>query len=391
MFPPQESLFSRNPAPPAYLSLRPDLVNRILDLITGRNGTTPSNCLVVGPRRTGKSSLLEAVAWKLDGEYRQFVPVTLNCVGMPARIVFAEALVDNTIQAYMGRTGDHRYWERIKGTLSRKKNEVIESVSEVSFQEFAVRLNARKTDEDSLIIQGLESIEKLGDEKNCHFVIMMHEFSDLLEWGNKTLGRIVATIQSQKRVSYVLTGSAMTVLRDLQHNHKSPFYPGFVEVDVDRIQAKSAEAYMKKAFEESGLQVNEASLRRLVSYCDGNFGYLNRMGFELFMKAKSSGTVTQKLVDQAYLDMVKSLNMEFELQYARFHSLERLVLFSLRSGGKEVQEIRREIRGSERKVFFALSRLIAYEAIERVTDGRYRLSDSVFANWLQKRYGPQLR
>jgi hypothetical protein len=27
----------------------------------------------------------------------------------------------------MGRTGDYRYWERIKGTLSRKKNEVIES------------------------------------------------------------------------------------------------------------------------------------------------------------------------------------------------------------------------------------------------------------------------
>ena len=82
----------------------------------------------------------------------------------------------------------------------------------MKFAEFSLKLQDRNTEEDILLEDALQYIEALALEKEVFFVVMLDEFQDVTRWGEDTLKRIRTVVQSQKRVCYVLSGSATSIM-----------------------------------------------------------------------------------------------------------------------------------------------------------------------------------
>lgn len=372
-----------------YFVDRENEIETLLTLIEGLQKSGSSNSVLIGLRRTGKSSILENTAIALK-DNKKIVPVMISCYGISSRSLFAKLLADCTLESYIRKTGDNSYLKRIRKAISEKKGEMLERVSEITFWELSLRLSSKSLDEDSLIGQAFQFIDSLAKDRDCFFVVMLDEFQDAIKWGDLTLKRIRTAIQSQKNVCYVLAGSATSIMHDLVYQRRSPFYRQFVEIPVKKLDPRIVESFMKERFASVGIVPNDQQLTKLASYCDGYPEYAQRIGLEIFLKVGPEGKISNELIDHAYRDMIQTLDGEFENYFVTFSPLEREILISLSIGKKQANEIAREVRNKLQNISKTLTRLVNYGVVERPLTGRYRLADAVFSDWLRKRFSTSL-
>ena len=372
-----------------YFIDREDEIARLLTLIKGLQRSASSNSVLIGLRRTGKSSILENTAIALQ-DNKKIVPVMISCDGISSRSLFAKLLADFALESYIKKTGDNSYLKRLQRAISENKRDVLERVSEVKFWELSLRLSSKSADEDSLIVQALQFIDSLAKDKECFFVVMLDEFQDVIKWGDPTLKRIRSAIQSQKNVCYVLAGSATSIMHDLVYQRRSPFYRQFVEIPVKRLDAEMIKSFMKERFASVKIVPGDQQLTELASYCDGYPDYAQRIGLEIFLKVGFGGKISNGLINHAYGDMVQALDGEFANYFVTFSPLEREILISLSTGNKQSSEIAREVRHEPPNISKTLARLVNYGVVEKLLPGRYKLADAVFLDWLRKRFSTSL-
>ena len=368
-----------------YFVDREEELRRLLTLMEGVQKGASSNSALVGLRRTGKTSILENLVVRLEPN-RVLVPVIVNCYGMAAKSRFAKLLVDKTIESYVRKTGDHAYLKRLAKSASETAKAAIERISEVKFADFSLKLRDKSTEEDSLIEEAIQYVESLAQEKNIFFVVMLDEFQDIIRWGDDTLKRIRAVVQSQKRVCYVLAGSATTVMRNLVYDRRSPFYRQLVEIPIKKLDKATVRAFLKNRFASAKMRCQDAQIDKIATYSDGYPDYVQRLGLELYLAIGQGGTVLEERVGKAYEDMILGLDGEFENYFGTFSPLEREILAALAIGKIQPSEVAREVRKPIFNISKTLTTLMNYGIIERPMKGQYRITDPVFADWLNRRF-----
>ena len=370
-----------------YFVDRDDELKRLLSLIRAVQKGASSNSALIGLRRTGKTSILENVVLRL-GANRKIMPVMVNCYGIAVRSRLAKVLVDQSIHSYIEKTGDKAYAERLSKLITETAKRTAERVSEIKFAQFSVSLRDTRTDEDLLIENSLQYLESLAEDKGVYFAVMLDEFQDVIRWGDDTLKRIRAVVQSQKRVCYVLAGSATTVMRDLVYERRSPFYRQLVEIPVNKLAAPIVSAFLRARFAKAKVNVTDSVINRIVLLSGGYPDYVQRLGLELYLVCGDGGTLTDNEVEVAYEDMVLGLDGEFESYFSNFTSLEREILIALASGRIQPSEVAREVRKPLVNISKTLNTLMNFSVIERPLKGQYRITDPVFADWLARRFKP---
>lgn len=370
-----------------YFVDREKELGRLLALVKGVEKDSSSNAVLIGLRRTGKSSLLENLAIKLRSNLR-IVPMIVNCYGIATKSRFAKLLVDMAISSYITKTGDKLYLARLTKAATEGAKAVVATVSEVKFSEFTVSFRDKQTDEDTLIENAFRYVESLATEKGVFFVMMLDEFQDILRWGDDTLKRIRTAMQLQKRICYVLAGSATTVMRNLVYDRRSPFYRQLIEIPVKKLDQRDAKNFLKKRFASVRISCGNAQIDKIVVYSGGYPDYVQRLGMELYLAMGPRGSISQQHVDNAYEEMILSLDGEFENYFAAFSPLEREALVALAAGSIQPSEVAREVRKPIFNISKTLTTLVNYGVIERPMKAQYRLADPVFADWLRSRFKP---
>jgi hypothetical protein len=300
---------------------------------------------------------------------------------------FAKVLVDKAVESYVRKTGDNAFLKRLKKVIGDATSSALDRISEVKFYEFSLKFKDKETAEDVLIEDALQFIDSLALEKKVLFIVMLDEFQDVIRWGDETLKRIRVVVQSQKRVCYVLAGSATTVMNNLVYNRRSPFYRQLVEIAIKKLDQKSVTTFLEKRFASVNMQVSSAVIKQIALLSNGFPDYVQRLGLELYLSIGSGGTVTDEKVNEAYEDMVLSLDGEFENYFSNFSPLERELLVALASGKIQPSEVAREVRKPIYNVSKTLTRLINCSILEKPLKGQYRISDPVFVDWLNRRFG----
>lgn len=202
------------PATREYFIDRKNELGKLESLVLGVKEQSASNVVLIGMRRTGKTSIMINLIERLR-DNKKIIPLLISCYGISSKSRFSKMLKDAVIEAYVDKTGDKAYWKRLMKIMKDTGRTLAETVSEVSLSELDLKLRDIKSDEDQLIIEAMEYAEKLAQEKDVFFLIMLDEFQDAIGWGDPTLKKMRTVIQSQKRICYVLAGSAMTVMQDL--------------------------------------------------------------------------------------------------------------------------------------------------------------------------------
>lgn len=370
-----------------YFVDREEELRRLVSLVEAVEKGSSSNSALIGLRRTGKTSVLENLGLRLKANAK-IVPVIVNCYGIAAKSRLAKVIVDGTIDSYVRKTGDKAYLKRLAKTLAEAAKSASERVSEVRFAEFSLSLRDKSTEEDALIENALGYVGSLAEEKDVFFVIMLDEFQDAIRWGDDTLKRIRTVVQSQKRVCYVLSGSATTVMRNLVYNHRSPFYRQLVEIPVRKLEKAVVGAFLEARFAVAKIRTMSSIIEKIADLSGGYPDYVQRLGLELYLSTGEGGSLTEEGVGRAYEDMVLGLDGEFENYFSTFSPLEREILVALATGKIQPSEVAREVRKPIFNISKTLTMLMNYGVIERPMKGQYRITDPVFADWLNRRFKP---
>jgi AAA+ ATPase superfamily predicted ATPase len=375
------------PATGEYFVNREKELQRLLTLARGLEKGGSSNSILIGLRRTGKTSILQNLIVHLEPN-RRIIPMMISCYGMTSKSRFAKLVVDQALANYVNKTGDNAYKTRILNLLSQGAKAAKGVLSEVRFSEFSLKIRDSKTDEDDLIESSLDFVESLAEEKNSYFVIILDEFQDLIKWGDDSLKRMRTVIQNQKRTCYILSGSATTIMHDLVYERRSPFYRQLVDIPVGKLPNEVVRNFVKDRFRSAQVKIGDEELNKIVTYCDGYPDYVQRLGLELYLSAGPNGSITESIVDQAYENIVLALDGEFENYFATFSPLDKELLIAIGSGKIRASEIAREVRKPLANISKNLTLLLNYGVVERPLEGQYRMTDPVFNDWLRRRYSP---
>ena len=368
-----------------YFVDREDELHRLQTLVEGIQKGASSNSALIGLRRTGKTSILENLEVLLKPNAK-LIPVITNCYGIAAKSRLAKVLVDKTIESYVCKTGDSAFLKRITKAIGQAAKSAIGRISEVKFAEFSLKLQDKNTEEDSLLEEALQYIEALALEKDVFFVVMLDEFQDVIRWGDDTLKRIRTVVQSQKRVCYILSGSATSIMRNLVYDRRSPFYRQLVEIPIKKLDKSTATAFLKRRFACAKMEASDSVIAKIANLSDGYPDYMQRLGLELYLLIGQGCMIAEDQVDKAYEDMVVSLDGEFDNYFSNFSPLEREILVALATGSIQPSEVARAVRKPIFNISKTLTKLMNYSIIEKPMKGQYRITDPVFADWLNRRF-----
>jgi AAA+ ATPase superfamily predicted ATPase len=364
---------------------RKDEMGRLLKLVEGVQQRSSSNTVLIGLRRTGKTSILQNLVSILEPN-KKIIPVVVNCYGMGSKSRLAKILVDNAIENYVSKTGDKAYLKRLTKIINEAVELTTGMISEIRLADFSIKLRDKKIEEDYLLEAALQYIEVLAEDKDVYFVVMMDEFQDIIGWGQDTLKRIRTVVQSQNRVCYIFTGSATTIMHDLVYNNRSPFYRQLVEIPVKKIDKKIVGGYLKDRFSLVNIRISDQVVEKIVVLSDGFPDYVQRIGLELYLSVGDGGSITEDAVDRAYENIVIGLDGEFDNYFKFLSPLEREILVALANGKIKPSEVAREVRKPLANISKTLLMLVNYGIIERPMIGQYRISDPVFCDWLIRRF-----
>lgn len=375
-----------------YFIDRESEIKRILGVLSGTSKGSINNAILLGLRRTGKSSILLNVRDALS-KNKKIIPVIFDVYGISTKERFSKTFVDKVLQAYVEQTGGRSYKERIKKLLTQKFEKLGERISEfdvevAEYVKFHVKLNETKINEDELLEDALQYPEKLGRSNNVYFVIMIDEFQELLKWKDKFLKMLRRLVQSQKHVAYVFAGSAPTVMKEMVYNVKSPFYKQLVDTRVDRLGQKAVTAFVQKRLRSVKIEIDSSALDMVFQLSYGFADYVQRLGLQIFLNSLESGTkkIGGPDVQKAYSEMITKLDPDFSNSLGGFSDLEKEILIALSGGFDSPASIASEIRKPMSSLPKTLTRLINQDIVERYREGKYRVSDPVFSEWLFRRY-----
>jgi AAA+ ATPase superfamily predicted ATPase len=373
------------PAEGEYFVNRERELERLLLLTRGIEKAASSNSVLIGLRRTGKTSILHNLARRLRHN-SGVIPITINCYGLASKSRFARLVVDTAISEYVEKTGDKAYTKRLVKVLGEKAKSAVDKVSEVSFWEFSIKLRDLRTDEDILIEEALQYVESLAKEKGVYFAVILDEFQDIIEWGRQTLKRLRTIIQDQKRVCYVLSGSATTIMHNLVYEERSPFYRQLVEIPVGKLEKDVVKKFLKSRFDSVRIKIVDSETDKIATYCEGYPDYVQRLGLELYLSVGSGGSITAAQIEKAYEGVVQSLDGEFENYFSTFSPTAREILVAIAREKSKASEIAREARKHLQNISKELRMLMNYGVIERPMTGQYRMADPVLSDWLRSRF-----
>jgi uncharacterized membrane protein len=114
---------------------------------------------------------------------------------------------------------------------------------------------------------------------------------------------------------------------------------------------------------------------------------MQRLGLELYLSIGYGHSIAEEQVDKAYENMVVSLDGEFDNYFSNFSPLEREILVALAIGKIQPSEVARAVRKPIVNISKTLTKLMNYSIIEKPMKGQYRITDPIFADWLNRRFG----
>lgn len=267
------------------------------------------NVLVYGPRRLGKTSLIRRLEADLGD--RAFLFVDCNFATTEAGL--SEQLLRSLGASGLGRMPRFADWvrESVKGL--EVAVEIGDGVNVVLRRGFA-RLRPLE--------DALEVVTRVARAAKRHIVLVLDEFQHVMEATPEAIGKLRGHAQSQRDVSYLLSGSQKSVLLGLTQ-HKNPFWRQLTEFPLGPIDVEQA---MDDWGKRVGSKISAPARRFLAEVSKGNTQRL----VEIVEEARAQGrSYAPAALTTALGTVLARHNASFERTLSRCTVYQKQVLIAL--------------------------------------------------------------
>ena len=313
--------------------------------------------VLLGIRRLGKSSLLNVA---LDESPIKSVKIDARRVYSQLGSVPQSALAEVILKGYLKAFPKERIREAIKGIRGVRIAGVGLEVS------VAKGVNLSEV---------LERINSMGER----FVIAVDE-AQYLRFSSARYAELIAwSTDELENISFILTGSEIGLLEDFLRIHdpeSALFGRAHVEIKLKRFERHQSLDFLRKGFEEIGLEVRDGELGEAVDELDGIVGWLTLYGYNRYL-GLSHREALKKLKEDAKRLIVSEFSKLKELS-PRYE----LALKAVANGRHRWREIKEAVELLEGKKIDdknfsnVLNNLVRYGYLEK-TVGGYSIPDSL--------------
>ena len=237
--------------------------------------------------------------------------------------------------------------------------------------------------QEDIWVHALEYPEQLGNEKGVYFVMMLDEFPDIaIRWKENFIKRLRSVVQYQKRVSYILSGSAVSFMAELIHDKTSPFYRQLVPIMVEELPEDIARDYILKR-----LDIKPDALDEYILLTGCFPDYMQRLG-HILAEQRRTRKINKKDVRVAYEEMIWDLDIEFANTLKMLNNMSEIYgdLLLATAQYNTRSKIAQEVNVDPPYLSRYLSYLIRIGFIRRVERGKYILTDPIFRDWITTRF-----
>jgi len=351
---------------------RSEELENILRHVRGGN-----NVVLLSPRRFGKSSLVYKALEVL--ERKGFLCVYVDLFPVISERDFIERFSIGVFKG-IGRGADPR-------TIGRKVlNMFARLIPSFEVKPDGVGLSVkldRSTDNDLLLDDLMAGICKYVKGKKTKACIALDEFQEITELpeSKKIEGILRSHIQHHKEISYLFIGSRRRILQDM-FSKKRPFYKSAFSYTLKEIPADEFIKCIVDRFKESGKSCPSEIAEGIYEMVRGYPYYVKKLSAVVW-----DLTTTQcdpEILREAYRILLETEGIDFEGIWSSLTLTNKAVLKAI---AKEptaspyarayLERYQLSLGGAQR----AIKNLLNKDLIEKVQDGKYRVTDPVFGVW----------
>ena len=242
----------------------------------------------------------------------------------------------------------------------------------------------------------------IASAEKLRFQFVLDEFQELAGFDSfhavkKGFGSVYAMLreewQQQRNCNYIVSGSAVSLLRQITEDPSAPFFQHFTPLHLGPLPQKEGVELLVEFSRRSGAAIPVSLARRMVELVGTNPYYLQILGEETVLGTTSDRPDEEdwkRVCQRVLLQPSGRLYQYFELLHQKVvgrSSLLEKILVALSAGPARGSEIAASIGITQNRLGSKLPLLEAQDVVAK-KDASYGLCDPCYALWLKAARGP---
>jgi hypothetical protein len=349
---------------------RPELVERLHDCLTGGQ-----NVVILGERRTGKTSLIFESARRVRGlrlVYAQLWAVK-SMEDVAARLLRAVATM---------QVRERSFLERLVRSLGQLR-------PRIEFDAMTGQPSITLSPGTTLPPAGLHGVFDFLEELSTRhrLAVALDEFQDVqqIEDGRALLGEFRSRIQLQGHVPYLFAGSIRHEMNRIFRDPSSPFFKSLGTLEVRELPRPAFQNFLDKRFVAGRRRVTAAAYDQVFALAQDNPSDVQQFCAALWDVSSDGQTINSEAIRKALAHVFATERKGYEVLVRSLTSNQMKCLRALaRVGGQrpQSQEFLRQAGVTlPASVKRALTRLVDVQIVYGPDMG-YKFFDPFFKQWV---------
>lgn len=365
------------------IAFEPDFTDRKDDLQwLLSNFEAGNNCILISPRRWGKSSLVAKSVAEFKEKSKQVVCCTIDLFSVRTEEEFYKLFAEEILKAT--QSSMEKIQEALKSFLGKFIPRVSYGIDGVNDISLGLDWKEVVKNPDQI----LDLPEKIGEQKGIRLIICIDEFQNIAVFDDPLAfqKKLRSRWQRQKRSSYCLYGSKRHMMLDVFTKPSMPFYK-FGDIRfIEKIKEENWINFIVKRFDDTGKAITEKLAAHIAWLVDNHPHYVQQLAQKVWLFTEK--VCTESIVEQAHDSLMGHLSGLFQmitdtLSNAQINLLQAIVAGENQYTTKEV--IEKYKLSSSANVVRAKNALIEKEVLD-VAGNKLIFLDPVYSAWLKRYY-----
>ncbi|MBO5405901.1 MAG: ATP-binding protein [Bacteroidales bacterium] len=338
------------------------------------------NLALISPRRMGKTGLIEHCFGReeMKKNYYLFF-IDIYSTSSLAEMVY---LLGKTIYEELKPRKSVLFEKFINIVASLRMGFKLDILTgEPTFDIGLGDISAPETTLDE-IFEYLESADK-----PC--VVAIDEFQQISGYPEKNIEALLRSkIQKCRQTQFIFCGSKRHMMGNMFQSPSKPFYQSAITIGLKPINMDTYLEFAISKFQDYGKMIDQELVKKVYSRLEGCTWFVQMIMNELFALTPAGEKCGLGMFDVAWENVIMSQDMSYREQFSILAPKQKLALLAIAkeciaTNITSAEFIKKHNLSSASSLQSALKPLLNNDTIVK-EDGRYRVYDYFYAEWLKK-------
>ena len=340
------------------------------------------NCILVSPRRWGKSSLILRTSAKMKRKNKKIVFCFLDLYNVRTEKEFLELFSSSVIKA-----ASSSFEDAVRNVKSIFK-QLIPSVSLSPDPSAEIELSFNWKDLQKNMSEVLDLPEKIAKQKNIQVVVCVDEFQNIsfMDDGIAFQKKLRAHWQKHQKANYILYGSRRHLMMDFFTKSNMPFYRFGEILFLEKIAESHWIPYITGRFEATGKKISDSLAAQIAQKMENHPYYVQQLSQVVWQQ--TAKTTTEKNIEEATEELLDQYTILYQKETDMLTNYQLNFLKALcnkETSFSSTAVLQGYNLGTSANITRLKTALQNHEIID-VLGKQISFNDPLFEIWLQKRY-----